>query len=39
MSGRNSQLRKVITDGNDLLSELQARKEAIHALLTGTEDV
>lgn len=39
VAGRTAQLRKVIDDGNDLLAELQSRKKAISALLTGTEAV
>ncbi|WP_020671699.1 MCE family protein [Amycolatopsis nigrescens] len=37
LSDRNAQLQKVIGDGNLLLDELQRRKDAISALLTGAQ--
>ncbi|WP_158882616.1 MCE family protein [Amycolatopsis anabasis] len=39
LSDRNAQLRKVITDGNLLVDELQKRKNAISALLKGTQQL
>lgn len=39
LADRNSQLTKIIDDGNLLLTELQNREEAIGALLTGAQDL
>jgi phospholipid/cholesterol/gamma-HCH transport system substrate-binding protein len=39
LSDRNAQLQQVINDGNLLLSELQQRRDAISALLKGTQDL
>jgi phospholipid/cholesterol/gamma-HCH transport system substrate-binding protein len=39
LADRNTQLQKVISDGNLLLGELQNRKDAISALLTGTQQL
>ncbi|MTD53539.1 MCE family protein [Amycolatopsis pithecellobii] len=39
LSDRNAQLREVIDDGNLLLTELQQRRDAISALLTGTQQL
>lgn len=36
MAGRNAELAKLINDGSDLLGELQRRRDAVHALFTGT---
>jgi phospholipid/cholesterol/gamma-HCH transport system substrate-binding protein len=39
LADRNTQLQKVISDGNLLLGELHNRKDAISALLTGTQQL
>jgi phospholipid/cholesterol/gamma-HCH transport system substrate-binding protein len=39
LADRNAQLQKVISDGNLLLTELQNRKDAISALLKGTQQL
>jgi phospholipid/cholesterol/gamma-HCH transport system substrate-binding protein len=39
LSDRDAQLRQVINDGDLLLSELQQRRDAISALLKGTQDL
>jgi phospholipid/cholesterol/gamma-HCH transport system substrate-binding protein len=39
LADRNTQLQKVIGDGNLLLDELQKRRDAISALLTGTQQL
>ncbi|KAA9151558.1 MCE family protein [Amycolatopsis acidicola] len=39
LADRNTQLTQVINDGNLLLSELQQRRDAISALLKGTQDL
>lgn len=39
LSDRDAQLQQVINDGNLLLTELQQRRDAISALLKGTQDL
>jgi len=39
LASRNDQITKLIGDGNLLLAEIQKRKDAIHGLLKGTQDL
>jgi phospholipid/cholesterol/gamma-HCH transport system substrate-binding protein len=39
LASRDEQLTKLLDDGNALLTELHARRAAIHELLTGTSDL
>lgn len=39
LADRNTVLQKVINDGNLLLGELQRRRDAVHALLTGAQQL
>lgn len=37
MADRNDEFEKIINDGGDLMAELQRRREAVHAMLVGTQ--
>jgi phospholipid/cholesterol/gamma-HCH transport system substrate-binding protein len=37
LAGENNQFQTLLSDGNLLLAEVQQRRDAIHALLTGTQ--
>lgn len=39
IAGQNSRFQSLISDGDLLLGEIQQRRDAIHALLTGTQDL
>lgn len=39
LSDRNEQFEKLLSDGNVLLGELRKRRDAIHALLVGTQNL
>ncbi|SFE99222.1 phospholipid/cholesterol/gamma-HCH transport system substrate-binding protein [Actinacidiphila alni] len=39
LSDQNSRFQTLISDGNLLLGEIQKRRDAIHTLLTGTQDL
>ncbi|WP_237554666.1 MULTISPECIES: MCE family protein [unclassified Streptomyces] len=39
LSDQNGRFQTLISDGNLLLGEIQSRRDAIHALLTGTQDL
>src|SRR5262249_50549615 len=39
LAGRNDEITKLINDGNQLLAEIQKRKDAISQLLKGTQDL
>jgi phospholipid/cholesterol/gamma-HCH transport system substrate-binding protein len=39
LADRDAQFQKLFADGNLLLAELQSRRDAVHGLLTGTEEL
>jgi phospholipid/cholesterol/gamma-HCH transport system substrate-binding protein len=39
LAGQNSSFEKLLSDGDLLLGEIQRRRDAIHALLTGTQQL
>ncbi|MFH8926518.1 MCE family protein [Streptomyces pristinaespiralis] len=39
LDGKKSSFELLLEDGNDLLGEIRARRDAIHALLTGTKSL
>jgi phospholipid/cholesterol/gamma-HCH transport system substrate-binding protein len=39
LAGQNSRFQSLISDGDLLLGEVQKRRDAIHSLLTGTQDL